>query len=210
MSTEPDFARLMRFVLEMRQEGITDARVLSALERTPRGDYAPAHMEGLALEDVALPLAHAQTMSKPSVVGRVVAALEVRPGDVVLEVGTGTGYQAAVLAQLAGKVVTLERWRDLAAEARDRLGRARLMHAFVHAADGAEGWAEDAPFDRIVLNAAVAEIPEALLAQLKPAGVLVAPVGEGDAQRLMRVSGGAREDLGPIKMQPLEIGVAES
>lgn len=203
-----DPARLMRFVLEMRQEGVTDARVLAALERTPRADYAPAHMEGLALEDVALPLAHAQTMTKPSVIGRVVAALDVRPGDVVLEIGTGTGYQAAVLAQLAGKVVSLERWRDLAVEARDRLGHARLMHVFVHAADGAEGWAEDAPFDRIVINAAVAEIPPALTAQLKPNGVLVAPLGEGDVQRLTRWRG-ASEDLGPIKMQRLESGLAD-
>ena len=200
-----DPARLMRFVLEMRQAGITDARVLSALERTPRTHYAPAHMAGLALDDVALPLAHGQSMTKPSVVARIVAALDPQAGDVVLEIGAGSGFQAAVLSTLAHKVVSLERWRDLAADARGRFGTARLMRTFAHVADGLEGWAEDAPYDRIVVNAALDDLPLSLLDQLKAGGTMVAPIGE----RLMRYRNGQREDLGPIKFAPIEEGVPE-
>ncbi len=195
----------MRFVLEMRQAGITDARVLSALERTPRTHYAPAHLEGLALDDVGLPLAHAQTMTKPSEVARVIVALDPQPNDTVLEIGAGSGFQAAVLSQLAHKVVTLERWRDLAADARARFGTARLMRTFAHVADGLEGWTYDAPYDRIVVNAAMEDLPLALLDQLQAGGVLLAPLGD----RLIRYRNGRREDLGPIAFARIERGVPE-
>lgn len=201
--------RLMRFVLELRQAGITDARALSALERTPRTHYAPEHLEGLALDDINLPLPHAQTMTKPSIVARIIAALAPQPQDIVLEVGAGSGYQAAVLATLARKVVTLDRWRDLVADARGRFGRARLMNVFAHAADGFEGWSDDAPYDRIVLNCAVEDLPPPLLDQLKPGGVIVAPVGADEAQRLIRYRNGQAEDLGPIRLPPLERGLGE-
>lgn len=205
-----DAARLMRFVLELRQTGVTDARALSALERTPRTHYAPEHLEGLAYDDIGLPLAHAQTMTKPSLVGRVLAALAPQPGDTVLEVGTGSGFQTACIADLAHKVVTLERWRALTAEARGRFGRARLMRVFAHTADGFEGWPEDGPYDRIVINGAVAEAPPALLEQLKPGGVLVAPIGDSESQRLIRIRNGQRDDLGPIKLPPLEPGLGDA
>lgn len=200
-----DPARLMRFVLEMRQAGVTDARILSALERTPRTHYAPAHLEGLALDDVGLPLAHGQTMTKPSVVARMVAALDPQSGETVLEIGAGSGFQAAVLSALAHRVVTLDRWRDLAADARARFGTARLMRTFAHVADGREGWADDAPYDRIVVNAALDDIPLPLLDQLKPGGVLVAPIGE----RLIRYRNGQREDLGTVKFGAIELGVPD-
>lgn len=204
-----DPSRLMRFVLEMRQAGITDSRALSALERAPRTHYAPGHLEGLALDDVGLPLAHGQTMTKPSVVGRVIAALDVQPNDVVLEIGTGSGFQAAALSTLASKVITLERWRELAADARGKFGTARLMRTYCHVADGADGWDDEAPYDRIVVNAAMDDFPEALLEQLKPGGVLLAPLGDAQNQRLIRYRNGAREDLGPVKFQPLERGVED-
>jgi len=202
-----DPARLMRFILEMRQAGVTDPRVLSALERTPRTDYAPAHLEGLALDDIGLPLAHAQTMTKPSVVARMLAALEAQDNDVILEIGTGSGFQAAVLASLARKIVTLDRWRDIAVEARGRFGVARLMRVYAHAADGLEGWDDDAPYDRIIVNAALEDLPLALLDQLKAGGVMVAPVGPPEGQRLIRFRNGRRDDLGPIKMQSAERGM---
>lgn len=200
-----DPARLMRFILELRQTGLTDSRVLAAIERTPRGHYAPAGMDGLAFDDVNIPLPHGQSMTKPSLIGRMLMALNAQERDSVLEIGTGSGYQAAVLSHLAHRVVTLERLRDLCAEARGKIGAARLMRVFAHVADGAEGWPDEAPYDRIIINAAVEEIPHALLQQLKPDGVLVAPVEE----RLIRFSNGQRDDLGPIKLAPLERGVAE-
>jgi protein-L-isoaspartate(D-aspartate) O-methyltransferase len=199
--------RLMRFVLELRQAGVTDARVLSALEVTPRRLFVPEHLEAMALEDSALPLPHQQTMTRPSLVGRVTMALAVGPDDIVLEVGTGSGFQAAVLAAVTQKVVTLERWRGLVGEARAGFARAGLNNAFAHCADGAEGWEYDAPYDRIVLNVAVEEIPAPLLAQLAPGGVLVAPIASADGQRLVRFRDGDREDLGPVAFAPIERGV---
>jgi len=204
-----DAARLMRFVLEMRQAGVTDARALSALERTARAQFAPEHLEGMALDDVNLPLPHAQTMTKPSMVGRAIAALAPEDGDTVLEIGAGSGFQAAALATLAHRVVTLERWRDLAAAARARFGAARLMRVFAHAADGYDGWGDDAPYDRIVVNAALAEFPPPLLAQLKPGGTIVAPLGDALGQRLIRLRNGEREDFGPAAFAPLARGVED-
>ncbi|MBI3437866.1 MAG: protein-L-isoaspartate O-methyltransferase [Proteobacteria bacterium] len=207
--SDDDLARLMRFVLEMRQAGVTDARALSALEKTPRTYFAPDHLEGLAMDDIPLPLAHAQTMTKPSVIGRVLTALAPQADDNVLEVGSGSGFQAAAIASLARKVVTVERWRDLATEVRGRIGRARLFHVFAHAGDGFEGWTDDAPYDRIVINAAVEDIPLPLLDQLNAGGVLIAPVGDEQAQRLIRYRNGEREDLGPAKFQLLARGPGE-
>lgn len=199
----------MRFVLEMRQAGVTAPRALAALERTPRTHYAPGHLEGLALDDVGLPLAHGQTMTKPSVVGRVIAALEPQPDDVVLEIGAGSGFQAAALSDIAHKVITLERWRDIAADARGRFGMARLDRTYAHVADGFDGWPEDAPYDRIVINGAVEDFPPALLEQLKPGGVIVAPIGDASGQRLIRMCNNERVDLGPVKFVPLERGVED-
>lgn len=202
-------ARLMRFVLEMRQAGITDPRSLAALERTPRTFFAPAHLEGLALEDKNLPLGHGQAMTKPSVIGRVVTALELNDQDLVLEIGTGSGYQSAAIAELARRVVTLDRWRDFAVEANHRFGRARLLRAIAYAADGALGWTEEAPYDRIVFNCAVDEPPDAVFEQLKPGGVLLAPLNATGGQRLIRFRNGQREDLGAVSFAPLERGVPE-
>lgn len=204
-----DAARLMRFVLELRQAGVTDARALSALERTPRTHYAPEHLDGLAYDDISLPLANAQTMTKPSVVGRMLTALAPQPGDTVLEIGTGSGFQSACIANLAHRVVTLERWRNLTADARGKFGMARLMRVFAHTADGLEGWPDEAPYDRIIVNGALADIPQALVEQLKPGGVLLAPIGDAESQRLIRWRNGQREDLGPVKFAPLEPGTPD-
>lgn len=200
----------MRFVLEMRQAGVTDARALSALERTPRTHYAPEHLQGLALDDVGLPLAHAQTMTKPSLVGRFITALAPQADDVVLEIGTGSGFQAAAMSSLASKVISVDRWNELVVAARGRFGTARLMRTFAFLGDGFDGWADDAPYDRIVINGTLADFPAPLLEQLKPSGVIVAPLGDVQAQRLVRYRNGEREDLGPIKMQPLERGLGEA
>lgn len=196
----------MRFILELRQTGITDARVLSAMERTPRLHYAPEHLEALAMDDLSLPLAHGQMMTKPSIVGRMLMALGAEANETILEIGTGSGYQAAALGWLARKVVTLDRYEDLIATARESFGLARVGNVFAHVGDGAKGWAEDSPYDRIIINADAAEVPPDLLSQLKPDGVLLAPV----AGRLKRFKGEVREDLGPIDFAPLAEGIGET
>lgn len=200
----------MRFVLEMRQAGVTDARALSALERTPRTHYAPEHLEGLALDDVGLPLAHAQTMTKPSIIGRMIAALAPEANDVVLEIGTGSGFQAAAISSVASKVISIDRWNDLVAAARGKFGTARLMRTFAFTGDGFDGWADEAPYDRIIINAALDDFPQPLIVQLKPGGVIIAPLGDAQNQRLIRYRNGEREDLGPLRMQPLERGLGEA
>jgi protein-L-isoaspartate(D-aspartate) O-methyltransferase len=162
------------------------------------------------MDDVGLPLAHAQTMTKPSIVGRMLTALAPESGDVVLEIGTGSGFQAAVISAIASKVITLDRWGELTVDARGRFGMARLMRTYAHTADGFDGWADEAPYDRIIVNGALDDLPAALLEQLKQGGVLVAPLGDAQSQRLIRYRNGVREDLGPIKLQPLERGLGEA
>ncbi|MBT9447747.1 MAG: protein-L-isoaspartate(D-aspartate) O-methyltransferase [Hyphomonadaceae bacterium] len=212
MNDETDFDKLMRFVLELRQGGVTDARVLAAMERTPRAHFAPEQFKAFAMEDRALPLPDGEFMTKPSTVARVLAALELRGGETVLEVGTGSGYQAAALATIARRVVSLERRIALAAEARARIGQLRLMHVYVHAADGADGWAEDAPYDAIVVNAAIGTPSPTEMKQLASGGVLVAPVVGENGQRLMQFRKGAdgsfvARDLGPAQFAPMARGL---
>jgi len=209
MSDEPDFDARMRFVLELRQSGVTDPRVLAAMERTSRTHFAPPAFKAFALEDRALPLGDGAVMTKFSVVARMLQALELRGGETVLEIGSGSGYQAGVLAVIARRVVSLERRMALAAEARSRIGQLRLMHVYVHAADGADGWAEDAPYDAIIFNAAIEEPSPALVKQLLSGGVIVAPV-KGRMMQFRKGAEGAltSRDLGPAEFAPLERGVA--
>jgi protein-L-isoaspartate(D-aspartate) O-methyltransferase len=213
VTDEVSVDRLMRFILELRQGGVTDARVLSAMERTPRTHFAPAQFSAFALEDKALPLGDGEQMSKPSTVARMLAALDMKGGDTVLEVGSGSGYQAAVIGAVARRVISLERRQPIAAAARGKIGELRAMHVYIHFADGHDGWADDGPFDRIVINASVAELPAKLLMQLTVGGVIVAPIGSPDGpQRLMQGRKGvdgalAMTDCGPISFRALEPGV---
>jgi protein-L-isoaspartate(D-aspartate) O-methyltransferase len=201
--------RLMQFLLALRQSGVTDARVLAAMERTPRLHFAPPQFAAFALEDRPLPLDGGQQMSKPSVIGRMLSALEMKGGETVLEVGSGSGYQAAVIGAMARRVISLERRQALAAAARGRIGQLRAMHVYVHWADGAAGWADEPGFDRAVINAMVEAPPPAVVAQLRAGGVLVA----GRGGRLMQWRKGldgdlAAVDAGPVDLAPLETGAA--
>lgn len=193
---------------QLRASGlVTDYRVLDAIAEVPRSEFVPQAHRGAAYDDVALPIGHDQTISQPLVVALMTQALELRPTDRVLEVGTGSGYQAAVLRQLADHVDTVERIPALAEEAAALLDELGVDHVSVHTGDGTLGWPEGAPYDAVVVTAGGPAVPPPLLDQLADGGRLVAPVGPRHAQELVRVRRlGDRtvsEVLGPVAFVPL-------
>ncbi len=171
-------ARKIRLVMELRQQGITDQAVLSAIERVPREAFIPEAFHDQAYENTALPIGHGQTISQPSVVGFMTQALEVGGRMKILEVGTGCGYQAAVLAKLCRRVYSIERFRGLLLAADTRLRELRINNVTTRWGDGVEGWPEQAPFDRMILTAAASNVPDSLLGQMTDDGIIIAPVGE--------------------------------
>jgi protein-L-isoaspartate(D-aspartate) O-methyltransferase len=215
MSDEEDTAetRLARLVLGLRSQGVTDPKVLSAIEKTPRDLFVPDLFQERSWEDSALPIACGQTISQPFIVGLMTQALRLEARSRVLEIGTGSGYQTAVLSRLCRFVYSVERYRTLLADAEARLRQLDLTNVFTRFGDGGEGWPEQAPFDRILVTAAAPGEPKALLSQLKPNGVLVAPVGKGPVQKLQRYvadgkGGFAVETLCEVRFVPLLDGVA--
>jgi protein-L-isoaspartate(D-aspartate) O-methyltransferase len=206
--------RLARLVLALRSQGVTDPLVLSAIEKTPRDLFTPELFRDRSFEDSALPIACGQTISQPFIVGLMTQALTLEPRARVLEIGTGSGYQTAILSRLSRLVYTVERYRTLMAEAETRFGVLGLTNVITRFGDGGEGWKEQAPFDRILVTAASSDEPTRLLAQLKPSGVLVAPVGKGPVQRLLRYAGDGKggftqEQLGEVRFVPMLDGVAK-
>lgn len=205
--------QVMRFIFTLRSNGVRDPAVLQAMERVDRRAFLRGVFAERAYEDMPLPIACGQTISQPSVVALMTEALEVGPRDKVLEVGTGSGYQAAVLSHLARRVYTVERHRRLVAEARAVFDRLGLSNITAIAADGSFGLPEQAPFDRIILTAAAEDPPGPLLAQLRVGGVMVAPVGQSNTvQSLIRVrkldSGLEYEELRAVRFVPLLEGMA--
>jgi protein-L-isoaspartate(D-aspartate) O-methyltransferase len=203
--------RIARLVMELRGEGVTDQRVLAAIERTPRDLFVPPALKEQSYANVALPIGDGQTISQPLVVGLMTEALDVRERDKVLEIGTGSGYQAAVLARLCRRVFTVERHRTLLRAAEERFRALRLNNVTTLYGDGTKGWPEQAPFDRIIVTAAAPDVPGNLLESLVSGGILVAPVGQHSAQQLLRVrrkdEGFEIEDLGPVRFVPLVEGL---
>ncbi len=198
--------------MELRASGITDTRVLGAIERVPREYFTPAQFRDQAYENMALPIGHGQTLSQPTVVALMSQALNIGPRMKVLEIGTGSGYQTAILAKLARRVYTIERHKPLLTEAEARLRKLRIHNVTARLGDGWQGWPEQAPFERILVTAAPPDIPEALLRQLSPDGVMVLPVGgEKRTQRLVRVAmtpeGYTTEDIAPVRFVPLVEGL---
>lgn len=201
------------FIDDLKLRGIHDETVLAALASVPREDFVETVHEPLAFSDQALPIACGQTISQPYMVAAMTKALEISPEHSVLEIGTGSGYQAAILAKLAREVITVERHRDLADSARTRLKRLGFDNVTVIHADGMAGAGTHAPFDRIVVTAAALEVPAVLTHQLTAGGVLLAPVGaEGTIQTLVRVRKAAdgslqTEDLMQVRFVPLLPGI---
>ena len=210
---EPDIAeRKMQFLFALRSKGVTDARVLTAMERIDRGPFVRGHFASRAYEDTPLPIACGQTISQPSVVGLMTQALKVTPRDKVLEVGTGSGYQAAILSQLARRVYTVDRHKRLVTEATAIFRELDLTNITALTADGSFGLPDQAPFDRILVTAAAEDPPSPLLAQLKIGGIMVLPVGQSDAvQSLIRVTrteaGFDYDELRPVRFVPLVEGL---
>lgn len=202
-----------RLVLGLRSQGVTDPAVLNAIERTPRDLFVPELFQDRAWEDSALPITCGQTISQPFIVGLMTQALTLDGRSRVLEIGTGSGYQTAVLARIARLVYTVERYRTLLGEAENRFKQLELLNVVTKFGDGGLGWAEQAPFDRILVTAAASDEPKTLLSQLKPSGVLVAPIGKGPVQSLRRYAGDGKggftvETLCDVRFVPLLDGTA--
>ena len=161
-----------------------DDRVMAAMGRVPRHRFVPAPLASVAYQDMPLPIGFDKTISQPFIVAVMTDLLVPLPHEVVLEVGTGLGYQAAVLAELAGRVWSVEIVEELATEAKARLRRLGYANVGIRIGDGSRGWAEHAPFDKIMVTAAAELTPPALIEQLKPGGRMVLPVGAMDAQML--------------------------
>ena len=204
--------RKMRFLFALRSKGVTDARVLTAMERIDRGYFVRGLFAERAYEDMPLPIACGQTISQPSVVGLMTQALNVQARDTVLEVGTGSGYQAAILSQLARRVYTVDRHRRLVREAADLFRDLGLVNVVAMTGDGSFGLPDVAPFDRIIVTAAAEDPPGPLLSQLKIGGIMVVPVGQSDAvQSLIKVTrhdtGYDYEELRAVRFVPLVEGL---
>jgi len=202
----------MQFLFALRSKGVTDNRVLAAMEKIDRGPFVRGLFAQRAYEDMPLPIACGQTISQPSVVGLMTQALQVHPRDKVLEVGTGSGYQAAILSQLARRVYTVDRYRRLVREARALFDEMELTNITALLGDGSFGLPDQAPFDRILVTAAAEDPPGPLLAQLKIGGIMVVPVGQSDTvQSLIRVvrheNGFDYDELRPVRFVPLVEGL---
>jgi protein-L-isoaspartate(D-aspartate) O-methyltransferase len=209
----PDSVGRMEFLLSLRRRGISDAAVLRAMDEVPRDRFVDKPYVDAAYADQALPISCGQTISQPYVVAYMTEQLAVMPSHRVLEVGTGSGYQAAVLAQIASEVVTVERYRTLADTARRRLEALEVNNITVVVGDGLAGVSDYAPYDRILVTAAAERIPEALADQLAEGGIMVLPLGpHSDAQRIVKLtktgSELAREDLIWVRFVPLLPGQA--
>jgi protein-L-isoaspartate(D-aspartate) O-methyltransferase len=208
-----DFSgKKLSLLAELRRDGISDERVLKAVESIPRELFVPATFQDRAYENIPLPIGRAQTISQPFIVALMTQMLQVEDKHCVLEIGTGSGYQAAVLSRLCRRVFTLERHQTLLQEAQKRFAALRIHNVTSRFGDGTKGWPEAAPYDRIIVTAAAPELPLRLVAQLRDGGVMIAPVGpERRDQRLVRIrrkgDGHDVEELGEVRFVPLVRGL---
>ena len=204
----------MQLLFALRSKGVTDTAVLEVIEKIDRGLFVRGLFADRAYEDMPLPIECGQTISQPSVVGIMTQALRVSPRDKVLEVGTGSGYQSAVLSHLARRVYTVERYKTLVRSAQSLFASLDISNVTCVYADGSHGLPDQAPFDRIIVTAAAEDPPGPLLAQLKIGGIMVLPVGQSSSlQTLLRVlkteNGYEYEDIRPIRFVPLIEGLGK-
>lgn len=202
----------MQFLFALRSKGVTDPAVLMAMERVNRAAFVKGIFADRAYEDMPLPISCGQTISQPSIVGIMTQALRISPRDKILEVGTGSGYQAAILSHLARRVYTVDRYKRLVTEAQAIFAAQDITNITTFATDGSHGLPDQAPFDRILLTAAAEDPPGTLLQQLRVGGIMVLPVGQSDTvQSLIRVtrhdSGFDYEELRPVRFVPLLEGL---
>lgn len=209
-----DAEQKMQFLFALRSKGVTDSKTLTAMEKIDRALFVRGHFAERAYEDMPLPIAAGQTISQPSIVGLMTQALNVQPRDKVLDVGTGSGYHAAVLSQLARRVYTIDRHRKLVVEARRIYEGLDITNITTITGDGSFGLPDQAPFDRILVTAAAEDPPGPLLAQLKIGGIMVLPVGQSDTvQSLISVTrtenGFEYDELRPVRFVPLLEGLGK-
>ena len=207
--------RVASLVLRLRSTGVSDRRVLNAIEAIPRNLFVPDEWQAMAYDDRALPIECGQTISAPSIVATMTAALALNDRHKVLEIGTGSGYQSAILARLVRRVTTLERYKTLIRLAEARWESLGIRNISAIQSDGSQGWKQQAPFDRILVTAACPEAPSRLVAQLVEEGILIAPIGSSDnVQRLTLFQKfGTRvdtRDLGGVRFVPIVPGIAQN
>jgi len=205
-------SRKIRLIMELRRAGIADTEVLSAIERIPREVFTPESFRHQAYENVAIPIGQGQTLSQPQVVALMTQALRASRRTKVLEIGTGSGYQAAVLSRICRRVYTIERFKELLQAAEARFLALRLHNITARHGDGWKGWREQAPFERIIVTAAAASVPGALVDQLAEGGIMVLPVGQTSRdQALLRLTrtpdGVVEEHLTAVRFVPLVSGI---
>ena len=196
-----------RLIMALRGMGVGETEVLAAMEQVPREHFVPPALRDHAYENASLPIAMEQTISQPYIVAKMTAALQLTGRERVLEIGTGSGYQAAILSFLCRRVYSIERLRPLLVEAGTRFRQLKITNVTTKVGDGAKGWPEGAPFDRIILTCAPPSIPVTLLKQLKTGGIMVAPEGRDRTQKLVVIhrteDGFEKQDILPVKFLPL-------
>ena len=199
-------------IMQLRSQSITDKSILSAVEKVPREKFVPESLRQHAYENASLPIAGNQTISQPYVVACMTQELALKQSDRVLEIGTGSGYQTAILSFLARRIYTVERIRPLLVSAENQLKALKISNVLFRHADGHLGWPEAAPFEKIIVTCQIKNIPETLKAQLKDGGILVAPVGEAGKEMLLKVTRNGdqfkMEELMAVRFVPMVAGTA--